>query len=105
MRRTARSVRRIVADHVGLGLPSVRQSNTNRLSAVHDVAVRDDQTVRREEEAGSSARWASRRPATMADLDADDCGADDVDRADDGARVRIEQLVVIDRGSTFPDRR
>ena len=77
---------RIVADDVGAKRTAVGERDDDLRRTRHDVAVREDEAVRGEEEA---------RAAAAADIDLRDGGADDLHRLNDGARVRVEQRVVV----------
>ena len=92
--------RGIVSDHVGVGLAAIWQTNANGQSPVHDVAVRDDQTVRREEESRPGTARLFRRPVAVMDLDANDGGTNDVHGPDDRTRVGVEELVIPGTGRT-----
>ena len=91
----------VLADEVGGALAAVGQRDVDRGRAVDDVAVGEDEAVGREDEARAAARLRARAPggARRADVDADDGGCDALDGVDDGARIRVEELVV--RGLVF----
>ena len=82
---------RVVADNVGVGLPAVGKRHLDPLGAMHDVAVGQDEPVRRDDKARAAAQ-ALARPA--AHFDIYDRRPDFLGGADHGPRVGIQQSVV-----------
>jgi hypothetical protein len=62
---------------------AVRQRHRRVGGRIDHVAVRQQKTIRREDDA---------RPATTLKIDFDDGGSDDLDRANHGARIGVEQF-------------
>src|SRR5467141_985846 len=94
----------IVADEGSLAHLSVITGHGDRIGAVDDVAVREDESIRSEEETGRAAaepaRVAGLTPVPTLGrrapcLDVHDRGADAVHRVDDRLRVSIQQKCVI----------
>ena len=102
IRTTARSVSGSVADAVSFELPTVRQCHPQLACGTGDMTVGQDQTIRREREAGprpSAFRPAANPPRACSScrperVDLDDGCAHDVDGTAHGTGVPVEQLVV-----------
>ena len=93
-RTTARSVPGSSPISTACRLAAVRQGDADLGGAVDDVAVGDDEAVGRDDEARAAAGGIA-AAVRVTDLDVDDRRADGFGRADDGARVGIEQLAVV----------
>ena len=76
----------VAADEVRAQRAAVGQQDVEALGALDDVIVRQDEPVGREDDA---------RSAAAVQLDANDRRPDDFDGVDHGARIRVEQLVVL----------
>ena len=81
-----REIRIVVSsDEISAQRSSVGQHDGQSRRAMDDVAVRQNETVRREDDAG--ARGASR-------FYFDDGGSNDFDGADHGSGIRVEQIEI-----------
>jgi len=78
---------RVVADEIAAQRTAFGQRHADVRGVVHDVAVREDETVGREGEAAA---------ATAARIDLHHRGAHGVHRADHGFGVRVEEEGVFD---------
>jgi hypothetical protein len=89
----------VVANQIGVELAAVGERDANLRSAVNDVAIGQQVAVRREQEArtGAAARAAAARIGGRAVFDGNehDRLLDPLQRADHGARVGVEQGVVV----------
>ena len=104
----------IVADHRGLKLPAVGERGLDMFRAVDDMAIRENETIRSEDEARAAAsHFAALRlllgslpAAPMADFDIDDGGSDRFGRTGDDLRIGIERhrFSRIDRPERRPAR-
>ena len=86
---------RVLAQYVAACLVAVGKRHGDGRRAVHHVAVRDDEAVRREHEPGA-------RPAPLAACpgsrgNADDRRSDALDCANDRLGVRVEQDAIVRR--------
>jgi hypothetical protein len=72
---------RVTPNQLGADRATVRQHCRDPIAGLDDVIVREDEAVRREDDAGSAAAPG---------FDAHDRGADLLDRLNDGFRIRIE---------------
>ncbi len=78
---TARSVSAIVADETRLGTMPVGERHRDLLGAVHDVTVRQNESVAGEQETGAAAAAAAVPP----NFDCRDGRTHSLDRIDDGS--------------------
>src|SRR5438128_11459387 len=83
----------VIANELGSIFPAVRQVDCNLTGVVHHMAVRQNESIRRDDEAGSTpADFASARssPSLLFDVDVDHGRRDAVGHAHDGAGIFIE---------------
>ena len=87
----------ILADELRVGRAALRVGEADLMGAGDDMAVGEDQPVRREDDAGADA--AARLPGILAArVDAHHGRADRVGDAGDGARIGVEERGVVVRG-------
>ena len=79
---------RILADELGRERSPVGERDVDALRVVHDVAVGENQAVRRDDKARALAA-VSAAIAAASQLDRDDRWANLLDRADDGLRICV----------------
>src|SRR5207253_8857485 len=90
----------VVAGESGDDPRAVRENDFNLAGPVHDVAVRQNEPVRREDEPGAAATRLPGKPRIglaalhpMQRVNIDDRRADLLRRADDRLRVGVQQVV------------
>ena len=89
----------VVTDKIRVELAAIRKRDADARRAIDDMAVREDQTVGREHEPGTTAGSLSATTGVVAcraavDIDADDGWCHDLDRVCHGAGVGIQQMVI-----------
>ena len=82
---------RVVADDVCARGASIGQRDFDRCGACGDVTVRDEVSVRRDQESRSSALLPTARSPLAFDTHVRNGGRDERDRSRDGLRIRVEK--------------